>query len=313
MKTNNQSKVTIIGVGGAGCNTVEFLHTQPTKHVQLVICDADACIASEDQALLCYSISDSESLKTLENTKATVLLKQEALKEMLLKDSPEIVFIVAGMGGITGTAAAPEIARIAKEKGLLTIGVVTTPLSLEGENKIKKAAEGIAAMRVNTNTTLVLSSDKFCEIYKELPAKEAFAKANEYIANAIRAIAEIVTVTAEVNVDVDDVRTVLEDAGTAIVGTAVTAGEGRAMLAAQLATDFSFLSTKTDMAGARRVLLSITSGVTAELEMEELVEITQYIQDIAGEQAEVIFGHAIDDELQDSIRVTLIAAGFSEN
>lgn len=309
MKTYNGTTVKVIGVGGIGCNTINYIHEQKLKHVQLVACDFQGPISDIAMADTLY-LKGSEQEAYLINVDAeiiqnTVLTKAERVKAMLLEGNPEIVFIVAGMGGATGSGAAPEIARMAKELGLLTIGVVTAP----ADSTIAEA--GITAMKQHTDTTIVLSMDKLNQ-QKESPLKvDVSDLLNKYVATAVRAITEIVTVTAEVNVDVLDVRTVMAGAGRATVGSGTGAGEGRAMLAAQEAIAKALLGN--EIQGANRVLLSVISGPETELEMEELTEITEFIQNSTSDQAEIIFGHAIDEDLEDQLRVTFIASTFSEN
>lgn len=317
MKTYNGSTVKVVGVGGAGCSTANYISQQQRlRQVRLVACDFLKPAPHEGSGvkdLLSFGHSGAEENNGAgdpETGRRAALGKADSIRTMLLEGSPEVVFIVAGMGGSTGTGAAPEIARLAKELGLLTIGVVTAPVSAEGGRQAAAAEAGIAAMKQHTDTTIVLASDKARQPYGVLPA-DTFRTLEEYVACAVRAIAEIVTVTAEVNVDVDDVRTVMAGAEKATVGSGVGVGQGRAMKAAREAVATALLGN--EIQGAARVLLSIISGPEAELEMEELVEVTDFIQNSTSEQAEVIFGHALDDDLEDRIRVTFIASSFSEN
>jgi cell division protein FtsZ len=316
MKEYNEGKIKVIGVGGAGCNAVTYLDELHLKNVQAIVCNTDATALSANpvsENLLLNVTTSDEKFRSNEPeiARQAALNKIQDIKAML-SDGTDILFVVAGLGGCAGTGAAPMIAQVAKKLGILTIGIVTTPFSFEGEKKASIAAEGIKELQKRSDAVLVIANNKLRGIYGDLSIQAAFRKVDEYIANAVRAIAEIVTISAEVNVDVDDVRIVLENAGETIVGTATTAGKDRASLVAQQATEFSLL-LKNDMKSAGKILLSIMSGSEAELEMDELTYITNYIQDKAGPDAEVIFGHGIDENLQNSIRVTLIAAGFSDN
>ncbi|MBX0333017.1 cell division FtsZ family protein [Pontibacter sp. HSC-14F20] len=316
MKTYNRTTVKVIGVGGSGCNTLNYIGQQQLRQVHLVACDFHKPdlenSTMEDRFYLERSeVGVSHGTGDPEIGRKAALKRADAINTMLLEGSPEIVFIVAGMGGGAGTGAAPEIARLAKELGILTIGVVTAPGHSEGDRKAAVAEAGIAAMRQHTDTTVVLANDKVRQLYGELPRADVFVKLDEYVAHAVRAIAEIVAVTAELNVDVDDVRTVMAGARRATVGSGTGAGQGRAMLAAQQAVATALLGS--ELQGSDRVLLSIISGPETELEMDELTEITEFIQNSTSEQVEVIFGHAIDDDLGDQLRVTFIASSFSEN
>ncbi len=309
MKTYNGTTVKVIGVGGIGCNTISYIHEQKLKHVQLDACDFQGPVSDSGIAdVLFLKGNEQEAYLTnadVETIQNTVLTKAEIVKAMLVEGNPEIVFIVAGMGGATGTGAAPEIARLAKELGLLTIGVVMAPK----DSTIAEA--GINAMKKHTDTTIVLSIDKLNQQKESSLRIDVSDQLNKYVATAVRAITEIVTVTAEVNVDVEDVRIVMAGAGRATVGSGTGAGEGRAMLAAHEAIATALLGNKIQ--GANRVLLSVISGPETELEMEELTEITEFIQNSTSEQAEIIFGHAIDEELGNQLRVTFIASTFSDN
>jgi cell division protein FtsZ len=220
-----------------------------------------------------------------------------------------MVFITAGMGGGTGTGAAPVIAKIAKEMDILTVGIVTAPFSFEGKKKFSAAQTGIAELKESCDTVLVILNDKLREIYGNLSIGNAFGQADNILTTAAKGIAEIITVAGYVNVDFQDVRTVMHNAGAAVMGSSQTKGENRARRAAEEALSSPLLDNR-DIMGAQKILLSIISGEQAELQMDELTEITEYIQEEAGDDAEVIFGHGVDQELEDYIRVTVIATGF---
>jgi cell division protein FtsZ len=214
------------------------------------------------------------------------------------------------MGGGTGTGAAPVIAQVAQELGILTVGIVTAPFLFEGKKKREQAEQGIRELSEHCDTVLVILNDKLRQLYGNLPMGQAFAKADSVLTTAAKSIAEIITVTSDINVDFEDVKTVMKDSGAAVMGSAITEGENRARRAAEEALNSPLLNN-TDIRGAQRILLSIMSGDQAELEMDELSEITEYIQHKAGEEAEVIFGHGTDETLGQSIRVTVIATGFA--
>jgi cell division protein FtsZ len=201
------------------------------------------------------------------------------------------------------------IAKIAKDMDILTVGIVTAPFVFEGRKKMSAAQLGIEALRDSCDTVLVILNDKLREIYGNLAIRSAFGKADNILSTAAKSIAEIITVHQDVNVDFEDVKTVMHDAGAAVMGSATEEGEGRAIKAAEKAIASPLLNN-VDIKGAQKILLSIMSGEDEELSMDELSEITEYIQERAGEEAEVIFGQGIDQDLNKSIRVTVIATGF---
>ncbi|MBA4057784.1 MAG: cell division protein FtsZ, partial [Marivirga sp.] len=239
--------------------------------------------------------------------KNAALESKEQIREMLL--DTKMLFVTAGMGGGTGTGAAPVIAKIARDMDILTVGIVTAPFSFEGKKKMGQADLGLEALRQNCDTVLVILNDKLREIFGNLSIGQAFAQADNILTTAAKGIAEIITLAGYVNVDFQDVRTVMLNAGAAVMGSTETRGENRALKAAEGALASPLLDNR-DIMGAKRILLSIISGVDAELQMDELTEITEYIQGQAGEEAEMIFGHGVDPDLSDRIRVTVIATGF---
>lgn len=314
LPASGKSIIKVIGVGGGGSNAVNHMYKQGIKDVEFIICntDAQALQSSSVPNKLAIGQNLTEGLgagANPEKGKQAALESKEEIREMLSADT-KMVFITAGMGGGTGTGAAPVIAKVAKELGILTVGIVTAPFIFEGKKKKTAAENGVKELSENCDTILVILNDKLREMFGNLTIREAFAKADNVLTTAAKSIAEIITVTAEVNVDFEDVKTVMKDSGAAVMGSATTEGEGRALRAAEEALSSPLLNN-TDIIGAQRILLSIMSGEQAELEMDELTEITEYIQDKAGQEAEVIFGHGIDSSLGQSIRVTVIATGFA--
>jgi len=314
LPANGKSIIKVIGVGGGGSNAVNHMYSQGIKDVEFIICntDAQALKSSSVPNKLAIGQNLTEGLgagANPEKGKHAALESKEEIREMLSSDT-KMVFITAGMGGGTGTGAAPVIAKVAKELGILTVGIVTAPFAFEGKKKKTAAENGVKELSDNCDTILVILNDKLREMFGNLTIREAFAKADNVLTTAAKSIAEIITVTAEVNVDFEDVKTVMKDSGAAVMGSATTEGEGRALRAAEEALSSPLLNN-TDIHGAQKILLSIMSGEQAELEMDELTEITEYIQDKAGQEAEVIFGHGIDSSLGQSIRVTVIATGFA--
>jgi cell division protein FtsZ len=316
LPANGKSIIKVIGVGGGGSNAVNFMYGQGIKDVEFVICNTDmqALKSSSVPNKLQIGLNLTEGLgagANPEKGKHAALESKEEIRELLSNDT-KMVFITAGMGGGTGTGAAPVIAKVAKELGILTVGIVTAPFGFEGKKKKTAAENGIKELSENCDTILVILNDKLREMFGNLAIREAFAKADNVLTTAAKSIAEIITVTAEINVDFEDVKTVMKDSGAAVMGSATTEGEGRALRAAEEALSSPLLNN-TDIHGAQKILLSIMSGDQAELEMDELTEITEYIQDKAGQEAEVIFGHGIDSSLGQSIRVTVIATGFASD
>ncbi|MDX5420769.1 MAG: cell division protein FtsZ [Hymenobacteraceae bacterium] len=316
LPASSKSIIKVIGVGGGGSNAVNHMYNQGIKDVEFIICntDAQALKSSSVPNKLAIGQNLTEGLgagANPEKGKHAALESKEEIREMLSSDT-KMVFITAGMGGGTGTGAAPVIAKVAKELGILTVGIVTAPFAFEGKKKKVAAENGVKELSENCDTILVILNDKLREMFGNLTIREAFAKADNVLTTAAKSIAEIITVTAEVNVDFEDVKTVMKDSGAAVMGSATTEGEGRALRAAEEALSSPLLNN-TDIHGAQKILLSIMSGEQAELEMDELTEITEYIQDKAGQEAEVIFGHGIDSSLGQSIRVTVIATGFASD
>ena len=312
-KTNNlQSIIKVIGVGGGGSNAVNHMYKQGIKDVEFIVCNTDnqALSNSPIPNRLQIGANLTEGLGCGANPevgKNAAIESKEQIREMLI--GTKMLFVTAGMGGGTGTGAAPVIAKIAKDMDILTVGIVTAPFSFEGKKKMGQASLGLEALRQNCDTVIVILNDKLREIFGNLSIGQAFAQADNILTTAAKGIAEIITLAGYVNVDFQDVRTVMRDAGAAVMGSAETRGENRARKAAEGALASPLLDNR-DIMGAKRILLSIISGEEAELQMDELSEITEHIQDQAGEDAEMIFGHGVDPNLGDRIRVTVIATGF---
>ena len=312
--TQSRSIIKVIGVGGGGSNAVKHMHKQGIKDVEFIICNTDrqALESSTVPNKLQIGVDLTEGLGAgakPERGRQAALESREQIRE-LLSNGTKMLFITAGMGGGTGTGAAPVIAQVAQELNILTVGIVTAPFLFEGKKKRDQAEQGIKELSEHCDTVLVILNDKLRQLYGNLTMGQAFAKADTVLTTAAKSIAEIITVTADVNVDFEDVKTVMKDSGAAVMGSSVTEGENRARRAAEEALNSPLLNN-TDIQGAQKILLSIMSGDQAELEMDELSEITEYIQGKAGEDAEMIFGHGTDDTLGQSIRVTVIATGFA--
>ncbi len=309
---HHKSIIKVIGVGGGGSNAVNHMFRQGIKDVEFVVANTDlqALNSSPVPYKLQLGVNLTEGLGCGANPevgRAAAIESKEQIREMLM--GTKMVFVTAGMGGGTGTGAAPVIAKIAKDMDILTVGIVTAPFSFEGKKKMTQAELGIDAFRSSCDTVLIILNDKLREIYGNLSIGQAFGEADSVLTTAAKGIAEIITLAGYVNVDFQDVRTVMLNAGAAVMGSAETRGDNRALKAAQQALASPLLDNH-DIMGAKKILLSIISGEEAELQMDELTTITEYIQQQAGDEAEAIFGHGVDPELGDRIRVTVIATGF---
>jgi cell division protein FtsZ len=309
---HHKSIIKVIGVGGGGSNAVNHMYKQGIKDVEFVVANTDlqALNSSPVPHKLQLGVNLTEGLGCGANPevgRAAAIESKEQIREMLI--GTKMVFVTAGMGGGTGTGAAPVIAKIAKDMDILTVGIVTVPFAFEGKKKLAQAELGVEEFRSSCDTVLIILNDKLREIYGNLSIGQAFGEADNILTTAAKGIAEIITLAGYVNVDFQDVRTVMLNAGAAVMGSAETRGDNRAIKAAQQALASPLLDNK-DVMGAKKILLSIISGEEAELQMDELTAITEYIQQQAGEEAEVIFGHGVDSGLSDRIRVTVIATGF---
>lgn len=310
---HHKSIIKVIGVGGGGSNAVNHMFNQGIRDVEFVVCntDAQALHTSPVTNKLQIGINLTSGLgagANPEKGKEAALESRDEIRDLLGSDT-KMIFITAGMGGGTGTGAAPVIADIARGMDILTVGIVTIPFSFEGKKKMGQAEEGLKALKETCDTVLIILNDKLRMIYGNLSISEAFNQADNVLTTAAKGIAEIITVPGYVNVDFEDVKTVMKDSGSAVMGSAVTTGDNRASRAAELAINSPLLNNK-NIHGAQKILLSIISGDEAELQMDELTEITDFMQETAGDEAEVIFGHGVDPELGESIRVTIIATGF---
>ena len=307
--------IKVIGVGGGGSNAVNYMYTQGIKGVDFIVCNTD-CQAL-DTSPVPYKIQLG---KTLTEGRGAGMIPEigmnaaleniEEIREILSKNT-KMVFITAGMGGGTGTGAAPVIAQIARELGILTVGIVTTPFDREGHRRILQAAEGLDRMRQYVDTLLVINNEKLRFTGKNLVVSQAFHQADDISAIAAKGIAEVISVTGYINVDFNDVNTVLRNSGQALMGSASAEGDDRALKAIKAAMNSPLLS-EYDIHGAKFVLLNITYGEKEAL-MDEVMEITDFIQDAAGECAEVIWGHGLDTTLGEKLSITIIATGFSSN
>jgi cell division protein FtsZ len=307
------SIIKVIGVGGGGSNAVNHMYNQGIKGVDFIVCNTDRQALDISPVPLKIQLGPSltEGLgagSIPEIGKNAAVENIEDIRELLAKGT-KMVFVTAGMGGGTGTGAAPVIAQVAKELGILTVGIVTVPFNFEGRKRRQQAEEGLEQMRRNVDTLLVINNERLREMSGNLSIGNAFAQADDVVTTAAKGIAEVISVTGIMNVDFKDVNTVMKDSGVAIMGSASAEGESRAIRAVQDAMNSPLLNDN-NINGAKYVLLNITYG-DKEVLMDEITEITDYIQDEAGSTADVIWGHGHDASLGDSLCVTLIATGFN--
>lgn len=310
---DKSSIIKVIGVGGGGGNAVNHMFDMGIKGVDFIVCNTDLQALEvspvPNKIQLGPSLTEGRGAGSLpEIGKNAAVENIEEIRDYLSKDA-KMVFVTAGMGGGTGTGAAPVIAEVARELGILTVGIVTVPFNFEGRKRRIQAEEGLEAMRSNVDTLLVINNERLREITGNLSIGEAFSQADDILATAARGIAEVIAVTGAINVDFNDVNTVMRDSGVAIMGSAAAEGDNRAIKAVEQALESPLLNDN-DISGAEYVLLNITYG-DKEVLMDEITKITDFIQDAAGSTADVIFGHAKDESLGEKLSVTVIATGFS--
>jgi len=314
-KDENASIIKVIGIGGGGGNAVNHMYNQGIKGVDFIVCNTDLQALEispvPHKIQLGPSLTEGRGAGSLpEIGKNAAVENIEEIREYL-GSGAKMVFVTAGMGGGTGTGAAPVIAKVARELGILTVGIVTVPFNFEGRKRRIQAEEGLEEMRENVDTLLVINNERLREITGNLSITNAFEKADDILATAARGIAEVIAVTGAINVDFNDVNTVMRNSGVAIMGSAAAEGDNRAMKAVEQSLESPLLNDN-DISGAEYVLLNITYG-DKEVTMDEITEITDFIQDAAGSTADVIFGHAKDGDLGDKLNVTLIATGFQSS
>lgn len=312
LNQDNSAIIKVIGVGGGGSNAVNHMYKQGIKGVDFIVCNTDQQSLDISpvplKIVLGASLTKGRGAGSLPEVGKNAAIETIEEIKLLLANNTEMVFITAGLGGGTGTGAAPVIARVAKEMGILTVGIVTIPFGFEGKKRKAQADEGLEALKQSVDTLLVISNDKLREIYGNLKVTEAFGHADDILSTAAKGIADIITTTLQINTDINDVKTVMRNSGVAIMGSALASGECRALRAVEQAMSSPLLND-SDIRGARYVLVNITCGED-EITMDELGEITDYIQDAAGMTAEVIKGYGVDLSLGDSVSVTIIATGF---
>ncbi len=307
------SIIKVIGVGGGGSNAVNYMYNQGIKDVNFVVCNTDAQALANSPVPVKIQLGESLTEGRGAGNKPAKG-RESAIENIediahVLEQNTKMVFVTAGMGGGTGTGAAPVIAKAAKEMGILTVGIVTIPFRFEGKLRINQALDGISEMEKYVDSLLIINNERLREMFGDLKLSNAFSRADDVLSVAAKGIAEIITVHGYINVDFADVQTVMKDSGVAVMGSARASGENRAIDAIQEALESPLLNNN-DIRGAKNILLNITSG-TEEITMDEVGEVTDYVQDMVGDDASIIWGTGSEESLGDEVCVTIIATGFA--
>ena len=316
-KNENSNIIKVIGVGGGGGNAVNYMYNLGIDGVDFIVCNTDQKALNNSTVPTKIQLGPSltQGLGAGANPEIGHNAGIESINEIenLLVNNTKMVFVTAGMGGGTGTGAAPIVAKAAKDLGILTVGIVTTPFTYEGKRRQRQAEEGINQLRNHVDTILVISNDKLRQNFGNIPASQAFVKADDILATATKCITDVINSQGHIVVDFADVSTVMKNGGSAILGSAIAAGENRAYEAVENAINSPLLNDY-NIAGAKWVLLNINSahGIH-EHTLDEVEMIQAFVQDQAGDDCDVIFGTGFDDNLGDNISVTIIATGFQHN
>lgn len=312
-KHEENAIIKVVGVGGGGSNAVNYMYNKGINGVDFVVCNTDA--QALDNSPILNKMQLGHTLTKGRGAGARPEVGRDAAMESieeiraLFHSDLQMVFVTAGMGGGTGTGAAPVIAQVAKEMGILTVGIVTVPFAFENKKRTAQATAGIEEMRKAVDTLLIIRNDKLRELYGNLSLSNAFSHADDVLCTAAKSIAELITITGIVNVDMNDVITVMRGSGVAIMGSGRANGEDQAIRAVQMAMESPLLNDD-DITGASHILLNITYG-NNELKMDEIGEITDFIQELAGPEADIIWGYGKDEQLGEDICVNVIATGFA--
>ncbi len=312
---NQSSIIKVLGVGGGGSNAVNHMFKQGIEGVDFFVCNTDAQALDmspvPNKIQLGVSLTEGRGAGNIPEVGRKAAIEDIERITDALGNNTKMIFITAGMGGGTGTGAAPVIAKASKELDILTVAIVTIPFSFEGRKRKQQAEEGIRELSEHVDTLLIISNDRLRELYGNLSVSEAFAKADNVLSTGAKGIAEIITLAGNINVDFADVRTVMSNSGVAIMGSGSAEGENRALNAVETALSSPLLNDN-QIKGAKNILLNITSG-KEEVLLDEITEITDYIQNEAGSTAEIIWGLGKDESLESQISVTLVATGFDAN
>jgi cell division protein FtsZ len=317
LPVERSSIIKVLGIGGGGNNAVNHMFEKGIKDVNFVVCNTDHQALTKSPVPVKVQIGEALTEGRGAGSQPEIGKKAaiENINDVMdaLSGNTKMVFITTGMGGGTGTGATPVIAKACREAGLLTIAVVTIPFKSEGKIRIRQAIDGVSELKDYVDSLLVINNEKLREIYGNQPVSTAFAKADDVLTTAVKGIAEIITVTGYINVDFADVETVMKDSGVAVMGMGQASGENRAVKAIENALSSPLLNSN-DITGAKSILINISTGHGEhELTMDELGEITDYLYDVASDDALIIRGLSKDDNLNESISVTVIATGFEAN
>lgn len=311
---DQSSIIKVIGVGGGGSNAVNHMFEKGIIGVNYIVCNTDQQALDlspvNNKVQLGPEITQGLGAGSLPEVGEKATLESEMEIRAILANNTKMCFVTAGMGGGTGTGGAPVVAQIAKDMGILTVGIVTTPFSFEGRRKLLQADEGIRKLKASVDALIVVSNDKIREMYGDLGNEEAFAKADEVLLNGAKSISEIITIPGRINVDFADVEYVMKNSGIAIMGTGFAEGEDRALRAVQTALNSPLLDDN-NITGAKNILINLSSGLT-QVSLDEITQISNYVQDAAGNETDIIFGTSIDESLGDKLSITLIATGFEK-
>jgi len=315
LPVDRSSIIKVIGVGGGGSNAVNHMFRQGIKDVNFIVCNTDAQALSNSPVSIKVQLGESLTEGRGAGNKPEIG-RQAAIENLddvveVMGGNTKMVFITAGMGGGTGTGAAPVIAKAAKEMGLLTVAIVTIPFRFEGSRRTNQAIEGINEIEKHVDSLLVINNEKLREVCGNLKFSEAFSYADNVLATAAKGIAEIITVPGYINVDFADVETVLTNSGVALMGTGMAKGEDRAVSAVQQALTSPLLNDN-DISGTDNILLNITFG-NDEITMDEIGEIADFVNNEVGSNPNIIWGTGFDEKLEDQISITIIATGFESN
>ena len=312
---NRSNVMKVMGIGGGGSNAVNYMYKQGIKGVDFVVCNTDSQALEESPVpnKIQLGANLTEGLGAGANPEIGKLAALESYEELknLLETQTKMLFITAGMGGGTGTGAAPIIAEMAKEFDILTVGIVTIPFSFEGKNRESQAVKGLEKLKRSVDSLIIINNNKLREVYGNLGFKEGFSKADEVLATAAKGVAQVITHHYTQNIDLKDAKTVLSNSGTAIMGSSTASGSNRANEAVMRALDSPLLNDNK-IEGSKNVLLLIVSGAE-EITIDEIGEINEYIQNETGNSANIIMGVGEDLDLGNKISVTVIATGFGDD
>jgi len=312
---SESSVIKVLGVGGAGCNAVNHMFNEGIRGVDFIICNTDAQALQSSPVTfkiqLGVTLTEGRGAGNQPDPGEQAAIENLDDVRAVLEGTTKMLFITAGMGGGTGTGAAPVIARLARELDILTIAVVTIPSPAEGRRRFQQAFDGVAKLKEHVDSMLVISNEKLQTIYGNLPASQAFKKADDIIGTAVKGVAEIITVHGNINIDFADVDTVMAGSEVFIMGTGIAEGEDRAMAAVHQALESPLLDSN-DIYGTKDILLNIISG-DDEITMGEIGDIIEHLQEKAGQDANIIWGNGVDRKLGNKISVTIIATRFNKN